>query len=226
MSDLDRIPSIKDYIENLFGQEDETLRRVRQNCETLKIPLIHVPPQVGKLLHLLTRLKKPKRVLEIGTLGGYSAIWMAKALENDGQLLTIEINSDNAKIAKANIQEANLSDKIEILEGDALDILKSWQHMPIEKFDMVFIDADKENYHAYLELIKPHLNHEALILSDNLIPKWKEIGNPHPKDMMAKAIYQYNQALAQDNQLSTAIVTTIVGQTPRVDGLGISLFMN
>jgi predicted O-methyltransferase YrrM len=221
---FDRIPAIKDYIENLFAKEDAPLIEVKKACQEANLPSIHVPPSVGKFLYLLVKIKKPLRILEIGTLGGYSAIWLAKGMPQEGKLFTIEINPDNANLAKKNVELAGFSSKIEIICDDALAVLTNGAKFLEEKFDLVFIDADKENYLTYLELIKPHLNPDALIISDNLIPKWKAIGHPHPKDMMAKAIYQYNDKLAESDDFITAVTTTIVGQDLRIDGLGISLY--
>ena len=103
-------------------------------------------------------------------------------------------------------------------------ILDEMYKSNFEKFDMIFIDADKENYLNYLNKIKFLANDGALILSDNLIPKWKAIGQPHPKDEMAKSIYAFNEELVKDENLESAIISTLVGEIPRIDGLGITIF--
>jgi predicted O-methyltransferase YrrM len=220
----ERITEIKLYLEQLFGKEDHELEQVNKNCSSLNLPQIQVPSHVGKLIHVIVQIKKPKNVLEIGTLGGYSTIWIAKALTPDSRITTIEINPQNLAIAKDNAKIAGLEDKISFIEGDALAILKNLAEQKEQKFDLFFVDADKENYLNYLALIKEIAEDEAVILSDNLIPKWKKINHPHPKDQMAKAIYQYNQQITNDPDLTTAIMSTLVGIVPRIDGLGISYF--
>jgi predicted O-methyltransferase YrrM len=219
----DRITEVKEYIEELFGKEESTMHQVKNNCIQSNLPQIHVPSHVGKLISVIVQIKKPKNVLEIGTLGGYSTIWIAKALRQDAKITTIDINPQNLAIAKENAKIAGIEDKIVFLEGDALIILQEMVKSKMQKYDLFFIDADKENYSNYLSLIKEIATDEAVVLSDNLIPKWKKIGSPHPKDQMAKAIYQYNHQIATDPALTTAIVSTLVGEVPRIDGLGVSI---
>ena len=225
MNDVDqRISGIKSYIQDLFGKEDEALKNVLKKCEESQIPMIHVPPHVGKLIYILTKLKNPKNVLEIGTLGGYSTIWIAKALNEKAKLTSIEINEEHVKLAKSNANLAGFDQKITFLNGEALPLLETMRNSAQDKFDMVFVDADKENYLNYFQILKEMIEDGALILSDNLIPKWKPIGQPHPKDQMAKSIYAFNEALSQDEDFETAIATTLVGTVPRIDGLGVSLY--
>ena len=219
-----RIEGIKAYIEDLFGQEDQNLVMIKENCQKANLPMIHVPPHVGKLLNLILQLKKPNRVLEIGTLVGYSTIWMARALPPGGKIFTIDSESHHLALAQEHAKLCGVEQKIVFIQGKALDMLDQMILNKEEKFDLVFVDADKENYYHYLQRIKVLLNDEAVILTDNLIPKWKPIGKPHPKDMMAKSIYAYNEALVQDPQLDSAMISTLVGEIPRIDGLGISIY--
>jgi len=163
-------------------------------------------------------------VLEIGTLGGYSTLWIGKALTSDAKMISIDLEEHHLQVATRNVQLAGLEEKITLLKGNAVLLLQEMIQNEVEKFDLVFIDADKENYHRYLQLIKKLMNQEALILSDNLIPKWKPIGKPHPKDLMAKSIYAFNEELAGDPSLDSAICSTIVGEISRIDGLGISIY--
>lgn len=219
-----RIEGIKDYIETLFGAEDPDLKWVRQNCIDNHLPMINVPPHVGKLLYILTKIKSPKRVLEIGTLGGYSTLWLAKALKKEAKIVSIDLEEHHLKLAKMHADHCQLSHKIEFIKGHAIEILDQMIIENHEKFDLIFIDADKENYMNYLTKVQKLANEEALILSDNLIPKWKAIGKPHPKDEMAKSIYAFNESLVLDPNLDSAIISTLVGEIPRIDGLGISIF--
>ena len=221
---MDRIAAIKAYIEELFGFESDILKQVRLRSLANAIPQIHVPAHVLQLIKVIIQLKKPKRILEIGTLAGYSAIGIASVMPKDCHLYTIEINPDHVQMAQENVIAAGFGKQVTIIFGDAHEVIQQWLKERVEKFDMVFIDGNKESYGAYLSFIKPLLNDEAVLVTDNLIPKWKDILDPHPKDMMAKAIYSFNQQLSQDPQLMTAVTTTVVGNSPRIDALGISIF--
>ncbi len=214
---LERNVQIQDYIHALFAQEDEDLTRAVEHSKMAGLKEIHVPAGVGKMLYLLAKLQKPKRILEIGTLGGYSTLWLAKALPSDGKIITIENQEKNRQIAFENICAAGLQDRVEILLGDArilLDSLEGW-------FDLIFIDADKENYPFYLEYAVKLSRSGSLILSDNLIPKRGVVEHPDPRDNEAVAIYKFNQIMANHPRLEATLFTTLVKD--RLDALGVAL---
>src|SRR5699024_10202998 len=118
-----------------------------QQMQSQGLPAISIPPFVGKLLTLLAKLVNAKHILEIGTLGGYSTIWLARPLPEDGRLISLEIDPKNAAVAKDNLQRAGLTDKVEIRLGDALQTINTLSG----PFDLIFLDADKPRYPLYLE---------------------------------------------------------------------------
>lgn len=141
---------ISSYIQNLFVQEEPVLQDVHKTILEHHMPNISVSKETGKLLHLLVKLSKAERVLEIGALGGYSGIWMASALNDKGTLTSLEINKNFADVALKNIEKAGLKDKVTYEIGPALDSLHKLKTSN-KLFDFFFIDADKENYIAYVD---------------------------------------------------------------------------
>ncbi len=215
----DRAADLKKYTIDTFVLEDENLIFAKQNSRNNTLPPIEVPANVGKLLYLLAKLQKPKRILEIGTLGAYSTLWFEKALEPGGKIITIEIVPDHIACAKQVIKNAGKEDRIEIREGDALKILEEMKNDP--PFDLIFIDADKRNYPNYLEKVMPLTREGTLILSDNLIPKLEPINKPG--HLESQRIYEYNQKIANHPNLDSTLITTIVGESGRLDSLGFSI---
>ena len=141
---------VESYIENLFGLSDPALEECLRDALAAGLPAIQISPSHGKLLHLIAKIAGARRILEIGTLGGYSAIWMARALPPDGKLVTIELSPAHAAVARKNLQRAGLEHVVEVRIGDAVEVLSA---MTSEApFDLVFIDADKPGYVKYLGL--------------------------------------------------------------------------
>ena len=210
--------AIKNYINQTFVHEDPILLKAKQNATDL--PPIAIPEQVGKLLYLLTQLQKPKRILEIGTLAGYSTLWLAKAAPN-ATILTIEQNPIHAAQARTTFAELNYS--IILLEEDAKHALARLVQEG-DSFDLIFLDAAKEEYPSYFPFIVALAHPGTLLLTDNLIPKGNITLQPAPKDIQAIKIYEYNRLLANHPALETALATTIVGDQGRIDALGISIF--
>lgn len=218
-----RAVNIKNYLSDLFAQEDEVLRKIRVRAKEAGLPAIEVPATVGKLLYCLAKIQKPQRILEIGTLAGYSTIWLARALAESGKLISLELEKLHAVIARENMRNAGLSEKVEVREGEASALLDQMIVQKEASFDLIFIDADKENYPLYLEKAL-QLSHEGtLILSDNLIPRGDDLGNTNSAYIDQKRIYQYNNEIASHPHLESILATTIVGDSGRIDALGISI---
>ena len=202
-----------DYISHTFAPEDEALSQARAQAIREGLPEISISPSQGKLLQLLARLAGARRILEIGTLGGYSAIWLARALPPGGRLITLELDAHHAQVARDNIERAGLSHVIEVRVGAAADSLA--QMAGEELFDVVFIDADKDGYPAYLKLSLPLLRPGGLLLGDNTLPDAVLDANAHT------GTKSYNTAVASHAELDSIIVPAL---RPRgVDGLTISI---
>src|ERR1700759_4095023 len=161
--------AVDDYINQQLVPSDPVLDAALKACTDAKLPAINVTPSQGKLLHLLAHLVNAKHILEIGTLGGYSTIWMARALPSDGRLITLEYESKHAHVASANIAKAGLSDLVEVREGKALDLLPELAAEGLEAFDLIFIDADKRNNVEYFEWALKLSRKGSLIIVDNVV---------------------------------------------------------
>jgi predicted O-methyltransferase YrrM len=158
------------YISGLFAPEDDALRSAREEMLRASMPEINVSASEGKLLHLLARAIGAERILEIGTLGGYSTIWLARALPPQGKLISLEIDARYAEIARRNLKSADLAKKVQVRIGPALESLSQLEAENEGPFDLVFIDADKDGYVNYLRKAMPLLREGGLVLGDNTLP--------------------------------------------------------
>ncbi|MBC7814476.1 MAG: O-methyltransferase [Burkholderiales bacterium] len=161
----DQWGAVDDYFVSLLVPSDDARDAALQSIVDAKMPLMNVAPNQGMLLHLLARSHGVRSILEIGTMVGYSTIWLARALPADGRLVTLEINPDYAAIARANIERAGLANRVEIQVGPAIEALPKLSG----PFDLVFIDADKVNNPAYLEWALRLTKPGSLIIIDNVV---------------------------------------------------------
>ena len=196
------------YIIDTFVDEDDILKQIVADTEAKKIPLIQISPDNGKFLFLLLKMIKARHVLEIGTLAGYSTIWMARALPDDGKVTTLEISEKHAEEAKNNYKKAGLDSKIELMFGSALDSLDKLQN---EKFDFVFIDADKENSSNYFDKVIGLMNKGGIIACDNTL-KFGRVVEENPDDS-TKGILKYNEKVANDPRVESLLVSISDGLT-------------
>ena len=208
---------IDDYIQNLFAPQDEALEAAVRESQRAGLPEIHVSPNEGKLLQLLAEMAGARRILEIGTLGGYSAINLARGMAEDGRLISLEIDERHAEVARQNVERAGLAGKVEIRVGDARELLAKVAESDEGPFDLVFIDADKEGYPEYLEWALRLSGPGSLILGDNTIWGGAIID---PQDNSTRAIHEFNEKIARDPRLS-AIVLPLMRES-MVDGLAIA----
>lgn len=155
--------------EDWLGVSDGVLDEVTARCTRAGLPAIAVSPCQGKFLHLLARVSGAKRVLEVGTLGGYSTIWLARALTKGGSVVTLEIDPHHARIARENFALANAESMIELREGAALKSLAEMERAEVAPFDFVFIDADKPNNPRYFEIALRLVRTGAIIVVDNVV---------------------------------------------------------
>jgi predicted O-methyltransferase YrrM len=197
------------YIVNTFAEEDDILKTAVADTEKNGMPLIQVSPDNGKFLQLLMKIVGAKKVLELGTLGGYSTIWMARGLPEDGKLITLEYEKKHADVALNNFKRAGLENKIEIVLGPALESLDKLKG---QKFDFAFIDADKVNYPVYFEKILALMNKGGIITADNTLRKG-EVINPNIEDEGTKAIQVFNKKVASDPRVESLLVPISDGVT-------------
>ena len=148
---------------------DDTLDQALTNAEDAGLPAINVAPNQGKLLHLLALTLSAQRILEIGTLAGYSTIWLARALPPEGRLITLERDPKHAEVARKNLDHAGVADRVEVRVGAALDLLPQLAEERPEPFDLVFIDADKQNIPGYFDWALKLTRPGGLILVDNAV---------------------------------------------------------
>lgn len=184
------------------------------------LPAHHVSPPQGKLLHLLARLQGARTALELGTLGGYSTIWLARALPADGRLITLECDPSYAKTAAANISQANLDGIVELRTGAALDILPQLVSEAIDPFDLIFIDADKANNPAYLPLALQLSKPGSLIIWDNVV-RAGALADADSDDPKVQGQRRLHELLASEPRVTTTTIQT-VGEKG-YDGFALSL---
>lgn len=160
---------LNDYARKLFGDEDDQLSTLMERAVEAGLPAIAVSPDVGRLLKILTSLTPGRLALEIGTLGGYSGIWIARGLADDGKLVTIEPEDLHADFAESEFQTAGLGDRVEVVRGAALEVLPELgDRLGEASVDLVFIDAVKSEYVEYFELIRPLVAPGGVIVADNV----------------------------------------------------------
>ncbi len=204
------------YIEDLFSTSDDTLEATLRDSRRAGLPEINVSPNQGRLLQLLTEIAGARRILEIGTLGGYSAIHFARALPDDGAMISLEIDEHHAGVARNNLERAGLSEKVEIRVGDAHELLALFIEHDEDPFDVIFIDADKESYPEYLDASLRLARSGTLILGDNTIRGGTVLD---PRDATARATREFNERIARAPRL-TGIVLPLIREY--IDGLTIA----
>ncbi len=204
------------YIEELFAPRDEALDAAIKESRRAGLPEINVSPNEGRLLQLFTELVGARRILEIGTLGGYSAIHFARALPEEGTLISLELEERHAEVARQNVGRANLADRVEVRVGDARELLAAMVENGEGPFDLIFIDADKEGYPEYLEWSLRLSRSGSLILADNTVRGGSVID---PQDTSARATREFNERVAKDSGLSGIVLPLI---RERIDGITIA----
>lgn len=207
--------SIDERLAGLFAGDSEP-ERALDASRAAGLPDISVTAAHGKLLHILARAQNARAILEIGTLGGYSTIWLAKALAAGGRLITLEANAKHAEVARVNIARAGLADKVEVREGPALGTLAQLKG----PFDFIFIDADKPSYPEYLTWSLKLSRRGTLIVADNVVLHGDVFTDPSD-DPRVHGMRRFLEQLAAEPRV-TATVTQTVGSKGH-DGLAIAL---
>jgi predicted O-methyltransferase YrrM len=204
------------YITDLFVPHDRVLEETLRTSDAAGLPQIAVSSNQGKLLMLLAKACGAKNILEIGTLGGYSTIWLGRALPPDGKLVSLEYSQKHADVACANIVRAGLEKTVEVRIGAAVDSLPKLQIEGI-KFDLIFIDADKQGYSNYLDWSLKLSHPGTLIIADNVV-RDGEVANSNSTDEMVQGIQRFNEKLAAESRVSATAIQ-VVG-SKGYDGLG------
>ena len=217
---MERWGEVDRYIGDVFGLDDPVLDEAVRATQAAGMPQIQVSAVHGRLLQVLARAVNARRILEIGTLGGYSAIWLGRALPLDGRLVTLELEARHAEVARGNIDRAGLSDRVEVVVGPAVETLKRMVGEATEPFDFVFIDADKESYPDYLELSVSLSRPGTLIVADNVV-RQGQVADPSNADPRVQAVRQFNELLAADDRLTATVMQTVGAKS--YDGLALAV---
>lgn len=211
------------YLDETLVRPDAALQAAQESSRAAGLPPIAVAPNQGKLLHLLVRLMGTRRVLEVGTLGGYSTIWLARALPPDGRLITLELDPRHAEVAQANLEQAGVAERAEIRVGPASDALAELVEQGGEPFDLVFVDADKpsnpEYFRRALELTRPG----SLIVVDNVIRNGA-VADAASDDPGVRGVREMHELIAAEPRVIATAVQTV--GVKGYDGLALALVVD
>ena len=219
----ERWSAVDRYITDLLVRPDAAQHAALEASDAAGLPAIAVSAPQGKLLHLLARSMGARRILEIGTLGGYSAIWLARALPPDGRLVTLEVDPKHAEVARGNIARAGLAKVAEVRLGRAADTLRQLLVEGAGPFDLIFIDADKPGYPEYLELSLRLSRPGTVIVADNVV-RQGEIVHASSADANVQAVRRFHEMVAAEPRLSATVIQTV--GVKGYDGLTIALVIS
>ncbi|AXI76436.1 O-methyltransferase [Peterkaempfera bronchialis] len=204
----DRWTAVDQYLTATLIGADPTLDAALRASETAGLPSINVTPGQGKLLHLLARVQQARSILEVGTLGGYSTIWLARALPEDGTLVTLEIDPRHAEVARANVERAGLADRVEIRQGAALDILPVLAEQGYGPFDLVFIDADKPSNADYFRWALRFSRPGTVIIVDNTV-RGGAVADAASTDPAVQGVRRLHELIAAEPGVTATAVQTV-----------------
>jgi predicted O-methyltransferase YrrM len=208
------------FIGETIVREDEALRAAVEAAEAAGLPPIQVSPPQGKLLQLLVRLVGARKVLEFGTLGGYSAILMARALPADGRLISLEARAEYAEVARRSIERAGVGDRVEVRVGPALEALPELEREGSGPFDLVFIDADKVNTPNYFAWALDNVRGGSLIVADNVVRRGT-LADASDPDEATQAQRRLHEMLSEEPRVDATTIQTV--GTKSYDGFLIAL---
>jgi predicted O-methyltransferase YrrM len=200
--------AVDDYVSGLLAPHDEVLEEALRTSEAAGLPAIQVSPPQGKLLYLLAKTIEASSILEFGTLGGYSTIWLARALPEGGRLITLEAEPRNAEVAGENIARAGLVDRVDLRVGPALDLLPQLESEGAGPFDLTFIDADKVHTPDYFAWALDRSRPGSLIVSDNVV-RFGELANPDSEDPTIPAQRRFHEMLAAEPRVEATTIQTV-----------------
>jgi predicted O-methyltransferase YrrM len=208
------------YFGDLLVPGDEVLEEALRASDSAGLPPINVAPNQGKFLQLLARIQGARTILEIGTLGGYSTIWLARALPDGGRMVTLEADPGYAEVARSNIARAGLAGTVEVRTGAALDTLPRLLADGDGPFDLIFIDADKPSNPDYLAWALRLSRPGSLIIADNVV-RDGDVIDPHSADPKVRGVRRFTELVAADDRLSATAIQTVGSKG--YDGFAIAL---
>lgn len=208
MTAEERWSAVDDYVTGLLARPEEALGAALEASAAAGLPAISVSAPQGKFLQLLARLMGARRILEVGTLGGYSTIWLARALPEDGRLVTLESEAKHAEVARRNIARAGLQGVVEVRVGLGVDSLRRLVEEGSGPFDFVFIDADKQGYPEYLRWALKLSRKGSLIVADNVIRKGAVI-EAGSEDARVQGVRRFNEMVEAERRLSATALQTV-----------------
>jgi predicted O-methyltransferase YrrM len=219
----DQWSAVDQYLNETLVAEDRALTAAVEDSERAGLPSIQVAPNQGKLLHLLAKTMGAVQVLEIGTLGGYSTIWLARALPAGGKVITLEAEPKHAEVARANFARAGLSDVIDLRLGKALDTLPKIAAQNLGPFDLFFIDADKPSIPEYFDWALRLSRPGSLILVDNVVRKGA-VADAGSGDPSVQGVRRFNEKVAREPRVSATTIQTV--GTKGYDGIAFVLVLS
>lgn len=212
--------AVDDYFGGLLVPPDPVLEEALRASDAAGLPPINVSPTQGKLLEVLARTRGARSILELGTLGGYSTIWLGRTLVPHGRMITLEAEPRHAEVARANLARAGLADIVEVRVGPALQTLPKLAAEGAGPFDMVFIDANKDTYAEYLSWAVRLSAPGTLIVADNVVREGR-VADPDSGDETVRGVRRFTEALAADPRLSATAIQTV--GTKGYDGLALAV---
>ncbi len=216
----DQWSAVDEYVAGLLAPHDAALEAALSASEAAGLPAIQVSPPQGKLLCLLAQSIGSSSILEFGTLGAYSTIWLGRALPEGGRLVTLEADPGYAEVARENIARAGLADAVDLRVGIALDMLPELHAEEVGPFDFTFIDADKENSPAYFAWSLEHSRPGSLIVANNVV-RDGTLADAESDDPKVRAQRQLHEALAAEDRVSATTIQTVGGKG--YDGFTVAL---
>jgi predicted O-methyltransferase YrrM len=201
-------------VDSYFGElltpatTEDKLEAARGANEQAGLPSIDVTRLQGKFLEFLVRVSGARRILEIGTLGGYSTLWLARALPEDGRIVTLELDPHHAEVARANLQNAGVLDHVDLIVGPAIDTLPTLKNTAAAPFDLIFIDADKQSYPQYLHWALKLSRPGTVIVADNVVRQGKVV-EPDCDDPNVQGVRRFTELLAAEPRLSATVLQTV-----------------
>jgi predicted O-methyltransferase YrrM len=199
--------AVETYFEGELIAADPTLEAALRASAEAGLPDIQVSASQGKLLHLLALALPARRILEVGTLGGYSALWLARALPSDGRLITLEIDPHHAEVARQNFLHGGVAERIDLQVGPALESLARLRAQRVAPFDLVFIDADKPNNLGYVQAALELAREGTLIIVDNVVRDGEVVARR--RDAAAEAVRRMTEWIGREARLAATVIQTV-----------------